>query len=100
MAAREEIELQPGNRSDVLIKASATPGVYLLRDGPLPADRALLGKREPDKFLAKVVVAGPPCDMALPDGAGLARFAPFKPISDEEVRGRKATVVFGQDEKR
>ena len=99
MAARDEIELQPGNRSDVLVKASATPGVYLLRDGALPADRALQGKPEPDKFLAKVVVAGTPCDMALPDSAGLARFAPFQPITDEEVQGRKTTVVFGQDEK-
>jgi FtsP/CotA-like multicopper oxidase with cupredoxin domain len=99
MAAREEIELQPGNRSDVLVKASSTPGVYLLRDGALPADRALQGKPEPDKFLAKVVVAGAPRDMALPDSAGLARFAPFQPITDEEVQGRKTTVVFGQDEK-
>jgi FtsP/CotA-like multicopper oxidase with cupredoxin domain/peroxiredoxin len=99
MAAREEIELQPANRSDVLVKASSTPGVYLLRDGALPADRALQGKPEPEKCLAKVVVAGSPLDMALPDSAGLARFAPFEPITDEEVQGRKTTVVFGQDEK-
>jgi FtsP/CotA-like multicopper oxidase with cupredoxin domain/peroxiredoxin len=99
MVPREEIELQPGNRSDVLVKASATPGVYLLRDGALPADRALRAIPEPEKLLAKVVVAGPPRNMALPDSAGLARFAPFKPITDEEVQGRKATVVFGQDEK-
>jgi FtsP/CotA-like multicopper oxidase with cupredoxin domain/peroxiredoxin len=93
MAAREEVELQPGNRSDVLVKASATPGVYLLRNG------ASQGNPGPDQSLAKVVVAGPPQDMALPDGAGLARFAPFKPVSDEEVQGRGTTVVFGQDEK-
>jgi FtsP/CotA-like multicopper oxidase with cupredoxin domain/peroxiredoxin len=99
LAAREEIELQPANRSDVLVKASFTPGVYLLRDGALPADRALHGKAEPDKFLAKVIVAGPPRDMALPDSAGLARFAPFEPITDLEVQGGKTTVVFGQDEK-
>jgi peroxiredoxin len=99
MVAREEIELQPGNRSDVLVKASATPGVYLLRDGELPADRALEGTPEPERFLAKVVVAGPPADMPLPDGAGLARFAPFRPIADEEVGGRKTAAVFGQDEK-
>src|SRR5207244_13657245 len=98
MVARQAIELQPGNRDDVLVKASGTPGVYLLRDGALAADRALRGA-EPEKFLAKVVVAGPPADMALPDTAGLARFAPFKPISDEEVQGRKTTMVFGQDEK-
>jgi FtsP/CotA-like multicopper oxidase with cupredoxin domain/peroxiredoxin len=99
MTAREEIELQPGNRSDVLVKASATPGVYLLRDAALPAESALQGKPEPEKFLAKVVVAGPLRDMALPDSAALAPFAPFKPISDEEVQGRETTVVFGQDEK-
>jgi FtsP/CotA-like multicopper oxidase with cupredoxin domain/peroxiredoxin len=99
MIPRDEIELQPANRSDVLVKASSTAGVYLLRDGALPADRALQGKPEPEKFLAKVVVAGPPQDMVLPGGAGLARFAPFPPISDEEVQGRGTTVVFGQDEK-
>jgi FtsP/CotA-like multicopper oxidase with cupredoxin domain/peroxiredoxin len=99
MVPREGIDLQPGNRSDILVKARSTPGIYLLRDGALPAERALQGKPEPEKFLAKVVVAGPPHDMALPDSAGLARFAPFKPIPDEEVQGRRTTVVFGQDEK-
>jgi FtsP/CotA-like multicopper oxidase with cupredoxin domain len=99
MAAREEIELQPGNRSDILVKASASPGVYFLRDGALPADRALQVKPQPEKFLAKVVVAGRPWDMALPASAGLAHFAPFKSITDEEVQGRTTTVVFGQDEK-
>src|SRR5262249_4088370 len=99
MVPREEIELQPANRSDVLVKASSKAGVYLLRDGALPADRALQGKPEPERFLAKVVITGSPRDMALPDSAGLARFAPFKPIADEEVHGRKTTVVFSQDEK-
>jgi FtsP/CotA-like multicopper oxidase with cupredoxin domain/peroxiredoxin len=99
MVPREEIELQPANRSDVLVKASSTPGVYLLRDGPLPADRALQGKAKPEKLLAQVVVAGPPRNMVLPDSAGLARFAPFPPIADEEVQVRKTTVVFSDDEK-
>lgn len=99
IAARQAIEMQPGNRSDVLVKASAAPGTYLLRDGALPAGSALKGKPEPEKFLARVVVAGPPCDMALPRSAELARFAPFKPVRDEEVQAR-ATVVFGQDENR
>jgi FtsP/CotA-like multicopper oxidase with cupredoxin domain/peroxiredoxin len=98
MTARGEIELQPGNRADVLVKASATPGVYLLRDAALPAESALQGKPEPEKFLAKIVIAGPPQAMALPDSAALAHFAPFKPITDEEVQGRGTIVVFGQDE--
>ena len=111
MVPRGEIELQTANRSDVLVKASSTPGVYFLREGALPTDPSPLplspegrgvgvrGKPEPDKFLAKVVVAGPPRTMSLPDSAGLTRFAPFKPITDEEVQGRKTAVVFGQDEK-
>src|SRR5439155_14152229 len=52
-----------------------------------------------DKFLAQVVIAGAPRDMALPDSASLAHFAPFRPITDEEVQGRGTTVVLGQDEK-
>ena len=35
------IELQTANRSDVLVKASSTPGVYFLREGALPTDRHL-----------------------------------------------------------
>ena len=99
MVPRGGIELQTANRSDVLVKASSTPGIYILREGPVPSDSALPGELGPDRFLAKVIVAGPPRDMALPDSAGLARFAPFRPITDEEVQGRKTTVVFGQDEK-
>jgi peroxiredoxin len=90
MAPREQIELQTANRSDVLVKASAIRGTYLLRD---------VAQKGGDRFLARVVVAGPPRNMPLPDSAGLARFAPFKPITDEEVKGRRFKVVFSDDEK-
>jgi FtsP/CotA-like multicopper oxidase with cupredoxin domain/peroxiredoxin len=95
---RDEIELQPGNRSDVLTQASQSPGVYLLRDGVLPAERPLHGKAEPEKFLAKVVVAGPPIKMSLPDSSALAPLAPFQPVTDEDLAGRKTTLVFRPDE--
>ncbi|MEA2709737.1 MAG: hypothetical protein QOF78_2338 [Phycisphaerales bacterium] len=99
LVPQDEIELQPGNRADVLVKASATPGVYLLRDGALPAERALSATADPEKFLAKVVVTGPPKEMALPTSTDLAALAPFKPITDDEVQGHRTTVVFGEDEK-
>jgi FtsP/CotA-like multicopper oxidase with cupredoxin domain/peroxiredoxin len=97
MAARNGVELQPGNRSDVLIKAGA-PGIYLLRDADLPADGALQASEKPERFLAKVVVAGPAKEMDLPESAALAGFAPFKEITDEEIQGRKTTLVFRADE--
>ena len=97
IATREEIELQPGNRSDVLIKAGA-PGTYLLRDGDLPATRSVQATEKPERFLAKVVVAGQQKEMDLPESAALAGFAPFKEITEEEIQVRKTNVVFRPDE--
>lgn len=76
------IELQPGYRSDVLVKASRTPGTYRLVDGALPAARALRGTGEPENVIAIVQVAGDPMDMALPTSAEMAPLAAFPPSLD------------------
>jgi hypothetical protein len=59
----------------VLVKASATPEVYLLRNGALPADRALQGKSEPGRFLAKEPCAGLMSWRNRPDSAWERRYA-------------------------
>ena len=71
----QAIDLEPGYRSDVLVKASSTPGKYLLTDAPTSANIALLGEAEDVNTLAEVVVEGDPVDMALPTEAEMAPLA-------------------------
>lgn len=91
------VELQPGYRSDVLVKAPMVERetVLLLTDGVLPSDRSLLGEPEPERILAMVVVSGQADDMALPRPEELAGLNLFTPVSDEELdRSQAQDVVF------
>ena len=59
----EQILLASANRSDFLIKGSATPGIYKIRQ--LAQKAQFLVSEE--KVIAEIEVAGSPKDMALPD---------------------------------
>ncbi|MCZ6773623.1 MAG: multicopper oxidase family protein [Proteobacteria bacterium] len=91
----KRVELQPGYRSDVLVKAGE-PGTYWLVDGETPAGDALMGVDERRKILAKVVVEGDLKDMRLPcDQDELKYLVPLNPITAEELdRGGRQKVVF------
>jgi FtsP/CotA-like multicopper oxidase with cupredoxin domain/peroxiredoxin len=96
------VTLFPGNRSDVLIKAPADPGIYYLTtdlddDGP-PAD---LGQRRPTTVLklARLIVAGPPRDMSLPSEAQLAGCKPYRSIDPRECTVKRQ-LVFEYDDKK
>ncbi len=94
-AQGQMIELQPGYRSDVLVKASRTPGTYRLIDGALPAARALRGTGEPENVIALIQVAGEAMDMALPTSAEMAPLAAFPPSLDlKKVAVGTQQVVF------
>jgi FtsP/CotA-like multicopper oxidase with cupredoxin domain len=73
----ETIELYPGYRADVLVKASDTPGTYQLthRGG----SDGLLGAEQP-QALAEVVIAGEPMNMDLPDESDLKGLAPYEDL--------------------
>lgn len=63
----QEIELYPGNRSDVLVKAPPQKGVYYLIDATSPAGNSLFGEAEPLKFIARIIIADVPANsMPLP----------------------------------
>ncbi|NKC12039.1 MAG: multicopper oxidase domain-containing protein [Gammaproteobacteria bacterium] len=75
----QSIELYPGYRSDVLIKAAPLPrkapsATYLLRDIASSGERMALraGAPEDSSILARVVVRGEPVNMALPGDADVA----------------------------
>jgi FtsP/CotA-like multicopper oxidase with cupredoxin domain len=94
VAARTDDRLQPGYRSDVLVKASRAPGTYRLVDGALPAARALRGTSEPENVIAIVQVAGDAMDMALPTSAEMAPLAAYPGVNLKNQAVGVQQVVF------
>jgi FtsP/CotA-like multicopper oxidase with cupredoxin domain/peroxiredoxin len=84
------IEIAPGQRSDVLVRAPLLgPGererIYHLRQDNVPGPKAPHGRPQDPLYLAKVVVRGAPRTMRLPDPAALARCQPCAPGAVEEL---------------
>jgi FtsP/CotA-like multicopper oxidase with cupredoxin domain len=88
----DAVELQPGYRSDVLVKIDQ-PGDYQLVDLP---SKGLTGPEPMGHLLATVEVKGSPVNMSLPSNAELAAVKAAEvpvDITDQEVTG-KQNVVF------
>ncbi len=86
----EAMVMAPGNRNDLLVKASDRPGTYYLRTKDFNMGFPVAGD-----ILAEVVVTGQPMDMALPSGP-LPTSDLLRPISDEELAahgGLKREIV-------
>ena len=107
------LTLQPGYRSDILVKANPLrPGQaraeYVLRDLPLsaglrlqavaPALRLRLNaapvQNKAGRPLARIVVEGEPANDVLPADSELAANVPFKPIHEGELTGESQVVNF------
>lgn len=71
------IDLEPGYRSDILIKASMKPGDYEIMDMPTAESKALRHEPESKHVLAILRVIDETNDMALPTDAEMASLAPF-----------------------
>ncbi len=85
----QETELYPGYRADVLVRAADDSGnplpegeYWLVEDESVPARRNL----------ARIVVKGKRCRMALPTERELKCLAPFKPIEDHEITDTQMAV--------
>ncbi len=93
------IDLQPGYRSDVLIKASMTPGEYRIVDQPTSKKNALRQADEPEHLLAILKVTDEVDDMALPTSAEMAALAPFGDLdlSKQAVGVQEVAFKLGQD---
>lgn len=92
LATREEIELWPGYRSDVLVKFPDAPGTeYLMIDERTAASDSLNGTEESRKYIARVIIDGDPQSMELPRNEQLAPFR-LKSIQPSEVTGQQAAT--------
>lgn len=111
MARKTRIDLAPGQRSDVLIKAPNVPDgtIFFLKADYVPGPDAPNTIEQDQAILAKIVVTGkPPKDSTkLPDLSNpkvadqFARCRPFKAIGDEELADTPAVgpgLVFSADD--
>lgn len=87
----QQIELQPGYRSDILVKLEKE-GFYYLLDDSSDENTSLSGNVESEKPLARIHVQGEQMNMDLPDTAELAPLRPFPDIQDDEVTGYQSVV--------
>lgn len=88
-----QVELQPGYRSDVLVKFEKT-GTYYLIDEASDGDKSLRRNKEPEKFLARIQVAGDRLNMPLPEASKLVPLKPFKDIDEQKDITGHQTVEF------
>lgn len=77
--------IYPGGRLSMVVQASMTPGVYLLKSARC---RASHGPADPPSFqevIARVVVQGTPVTHRLPSPANMRHTGAYAPITDEEL---------------
>jgi len=81
---RKEIELEPGYRSDVLVRIDE-PGLYVMVDNEVSAENSLQGRYEFPKVLAYVIVLGDPAQDEFPTNEEMKHLRVHKSIEDDEV---------------
>ena len=79
---RNEIELHPGYRSDVLIEAPRIEETYVLTSRVRSAKRSARKRVVEAADILKLVVTGPPKEMQLPTSEDLREYAP---LTDADV---------------
>lgn len=83
------IELQPGYRSDILVKAAQKEGEYWIVDAQIHAAQSMFNRPETEKILGKLIVSGTPKPMPLPKSEALANLRPHQDIRDDEITGNQ-----------
>jgi FtsP/CotA-like multicopper oxidase with cupredoxin domain/peroxiredoxin len=90
VATRSKLELWPGYRSDVLIQAPPVSGVqYVLRDARVPGGGVIIPEER--RYLAVVIVEGPPNPMPLPTDEAVKRFR-LPSIDPKRVTARQSAA--------
>jgi FtsP/CotA-like multicopper oxidase with cupredoxin domain/peroxiredoxin len=96
---RTELQLFPGYRSDVLVKAPQVSDIYMLRSQISDPKKSIRKTTTSQSNVLRVVVTGTPFDMPLPEPAKLKSFAT---LSDSDVPSdgqlsntRQVTFNFG-----
>ena len=108
LAPVDMVDLNPGYRVDVLVKAKklddpTKPEIYNLQDllsvstGSSPTEAAgLLEEKERPQYLAEVVIMGQETDMKLPEESVLGDLIPLKDLGQESI-AQNVIMEFNRD---
>lgn len=96
----DTLELEPGYRSDVLVKSEPLwegrqSQEYVLVDSPSTPQNSLMGAGEAGGILARIVIKGSPLNMALPNDSDLAKVKTQEAPPDilaQEITGSQKVV--------
>lgn len=88
MIEKPDIELWPGYRSDVLVKAPMVKGEYILVDKEVSASNSISGTKKPLNYVARVIIDGEPQDMKLPTSEQMKGLR-LPSIKDSEISGKQ-----------
>ncbi len=93
---KDTVELWPGYRSDVLVRAPLVPGEYLLLDEQTAADKSMNGVAESRKHIARIIIEGEPVakPLPLPPDASMASLR-LPSIPDNQVTGAPQSATYG-----
>ena len=94
------VDLEPGYRSDILVKASSRPGHYAVLSLPGTPAKSLRGTIQPQEVLAELVVDNvAPVNMSLPTAAEMAKLNPFPGVDLSKIATgvQEAAFKLGSD---
>ena len=99
---KREVEMAPGQRSDVLIQAPLLPGgvrerIYHLKQSDVSDAAAPHGTAQDRLYLARIVVTGNEHPMDLPDAADVAKCRPLPDIPEKDVKHRRTFEFSASD---
>lgn len=99
---KREVEMAPGQRSDVLIQAPLLPGdvrerIYHLKQSDVPDAAAPHGTAQDRLYLARIVVTGKEHPMKLPGAADVAKCRPLPDIAETDIKQRRTFEFSASD---
>ena len=90
---KKEVSLQPGYRSDMLLRIDE-PGLYVIVDNEVAEAQSLQGRYETPKVLGYILVLGPRYEDEFPTNAELEPLRVHETIEDDELAAMPQMVTF------
>ncbi len=88
---KHHIEMWPGYRADVLVKAPSEPAEYVIVDERADGNQTIGADLKERNFIGRLIVAGTVKAMALPPGAALAKYR-LPSVQPAELTGTQSAT--------
>ncbi len=87
---KDVIELWPGYRSDVMVKAPDQKGEYILIDDSIPSTSTISGTDKPTNYMARIIIEGDPVKMELPANCKTMADLRLPSIKNGDITGKQS----------